>query len=296
MYEAYYGLRERPFDLTPNPRFLLRTPQHREALCTIAYGISSAKSICLVAGEAGTGKTTVVRTALASLPAGSRVAVMTNPTLTREEFVKYTAWKLGLDPSAGASKVDFLMALAGVLQVQRSERTPVALVVDEAHTLSDDLLEEVRLLANHQEDDVNLITVVLCGQPEIVERLNSNALRQLKQRVALRCTLRPFTVDETAAYIAGRIRLAGGQTAQVFSREAVTVIHEASRGIARTISVICDLDLEPASIATPVAQAKPLAALAANPAARTPEERVAAWRPTIFAHWIKRRLSSASVL
>jgi general secretion pathway protein A len=165
---------------------------------------------------------------------------LSNPTLTRDEFIKYAAWKLGFGEIASFSKADFLIALERLLEQHREQRMPVALVVDEAHTLSDGLLEEIRLIANYQQDDANLISVVLSGQPELAERLNSSALRQIKQRVALRCTLRAFTVDETAAYIAGRTRVAGGQSARLFSREAVAAIHEASGGIPRTINVICD--------------------------------------------------------
>lgn len=240
MYEQFYGLTERPFDLTPNPRYLLRTPAHREALSTIEYGITGRKGITLLVGEAGTGKTTVLRAALAGLPEGCRIATLTNPSLTRDEFIQYAAWKLGLSEAAGASKTQFLIELQHVLEDYYEKKLPVALVVDEAHVLSDELLEEVRLLANHQSDDASLLSVVLTGQPELAERLNSTALRQLKQRIALRCALHPFTMHETAAYIAGRIRIAGGDTSRLFTREAVTLIHEASSGIARTISVICD--------------------------------------------------------
>lgn len=240
MYEQFYGLNERPFDLTPNPRYLLRTPAHREALSTIEYGITGRKGITLLVGEAGTGKTTVLRAALASLPQGCLVATLTNPSLTRTEFLEYAAWKLQLGDAARTSKTHFLIELQRVLEQHHAQGLPVALVVDEAHVLSDELLEEVRLLANHQVDDASLLSVVLTGQPELAQRLNSTALRQLKQRIALRCALHPFTIQETAGYIAGRIRVAGGDTTRLFTREAVTVIHEASGGIARTISVICD--------------------------------------------------------
>jgi general secretion pathway protein A len=240
MYEQFYGLNERPFDLTPNPRYLLKTLQHREALSTIGYAITTAKGITLLIGEAGTGKTTVLRAALAALPPGSLVATLTNPTLTRNEFLEYAAWKLQLGEAASQSKAQFLIELQRVLEDYHQRQLPVALIVDEAHTLSHELLEEIRLIANLQGEETGLISVVLTGQPELGERLNSASLRQLKQRIALRSELTPFTIQETAAYIAGRIRVAGGITTHLFTREAVMLIHSASQGIPRTISVICD--------------------------------------------------------
>ena len=240
MYAQFYGLKEEPFDLTPNPRYLLRTPVHREALSMVEYGITRGSGITLLLGEAGTGKTTVLRAALGTLPADSLVATVTNPSLTRDEFIQYLAWKLQLGEAAGASKAQFLIDLQRVLDERYEKRLPVALVVDEAHVLADELLEEVRLLANLQSDETSLLSVVLTGQPELGERLNATGMRQLKQRISLRCALHPFTIQETAGYIAGRIRVAGGDTTRLFTREAVTLIHEASGGIARTISVICD--------------------------------------------------------
>jgi type II secretory pathway predicted ATPase ExeA len=239
VYEEFYGLREAPFDLTPNPRYLLRTPAHREALTTIGYGISRGNGITVLIGEAGTGKTTVLHAALAGLPPESLVATISNPALTRDEFIEYLAWKLELGVDAGTSKAQFLIALQAMLIERHAKQQQVAIVVDEAHVLSEELLEEVRLLANLQAGHTSLVSVVLSGQPELAETLNRPNLRQLKQRIALRCELHPFTIQETADYIAGRIRVAGGDTARIFSREAVTLIHQASGGIARTISVIC---------------------------------------------------------
>jgi general secretion pathway protein A len=241
MYEKFFGLRERPFDLTPNPRFLYLTPKHREALGNLQYGITAAKGITLLVGEAGTGKTTVVRAALDRLAGPSvRCVFVSNPTLLRSEFYQLLAEKLELSASAGGSKAVFLSELEAVLAEQARQGRTTALVIDEAQSLPDDLMEEVRLLANLETPTRKLLPVVLAGQPELAERLEEEELRQLKQRVALRCELTPLNVRETAAYIAGRVAIAGGEAPRIFTREAVQAIHEWSQGIPRTISVLCD--------------------------------------------------------
>jgi type II secretory pathway predicted ATPase ExeA len=241
MYERFYGLRERPFELTPDPRFLFFTPQHREALSNLQYGLMSAKSLTVLIGEAGTGKTTLLRAALDSDACRSvRCVYINNPTLTRAEFVEMLASRFELGSAAAESKTTMLAALERVLRDRRAGGEITALVVDEAQSLSAELLEEIRLLANIETASEKLLPLVLAGQPELANRLNESSLRQLKQRVALRCEIRPFEVSDTAAYIASRIRTAGGQASQLFSREAVMLIHERSKGIPRTISVVCD--------------------------------------------------------
>jgi general secretion pathway protein A len=241
MYQRFFDLRELPFELTPNPKYLYLTPQHREALSNIQYGLSSAKAVTLVLGEAGTGKTTLLRTALRSDSCRHVNGVyLTNPALTRDEFVKTLAHRLGLGERAGESKADLLEALDRELPDRRERGQVTALVVDEAQSLSDELLEEIRLLANSETLTEKLLPVVLAGQPELRDRLNQPRLRQLKQRVALRCEIAPFGLAETAAYIAARIRTAGGHAGSLFTREAVMLIHELSRGIPRTISAVCD--------------------------------------------------------
>lgn len=242
MYEQYFGLRERAFDLSPNPRFLLLIPMHREALSNLEYGITSRQGITLLVGEAGTGKTSVIRRALALRleRAEPRVSCvyLNNPTLTRAEFIEFLAEGFGLP--AGCSKVRLLRELEALLRQQRAAGQRYALVIDEAQALPDDLLEEVRLLANIELDTEKLLPLVLAGQPELADRLNQPHLRQLKQRVALRCSLAALTLNETATYVAGRIRVAGGDPARLFSRDAILALHEHARGIPRTISVICE--------------------------------------------------------
>jgi general secretion pathway protein A len=240
MYERFYGFRERPFDLTANPRFLVATATHREALSNLQYAIASCKGITLLIGEAGTGKTTTLQAAVNGLPHDVLCVQVQNPAFTRDEFVEFLAGRFGLSESAHRSKAAFLIELEALLRQRASQGGRTILLVDEAQSLSDALLEEIRLLANLETPDEKLLLVLLAGQPELAERLNDTSLRQLKQRIGLRCALRPFEAEETAAYIAGRIKAAGGTGAQVLTREAVMLIHERSRGIPRLISVICD--------------------------------------------------------
>jgi general secretion pathway protein A len=241
MYQQFYNLRESPFELTPNPKYLFLTRRHREALSNLQYGLSSAKPITVLIGEAGTGKTTLLHTALGSPPCNNVVCVyMNNPALTRAEFVEALSMRFGLGPEVGESKAALLRELDSVLRERRARGLITALVVDEAQSLSPELLEEIRLLANFETATEKLLPLVLAGQPELGERLNEVGLRQLKQRVALRCEIAPFSQDETAAFIAHRVRVAGGDAAALFTREAVKLIHQKSGGIPRVISVICD--------------------------------------------------------
>jgi general secretion pathway protein A len=241
MYEAFFGLDERPFELTPNPRFLYMTGPHREALTTLEYGLSGRTGIAVLIGEAGTGKTTLVHAALHAQSTRQSLAVyLNNPSLTRDEFVEFLAAGFGLSADAGRSKTRCLYELTEVLAKRHQARHMAALVIDEAQGLPDALLEEVRLLANIESASEKLLSIILAGQPELADRLNQSSLRQLKQRVGLRCALRPLTHEETVAYVGARIGVAGGKTEHIFTREAIDTVHECSGGIPRTISVICD--------------------------------------------------------
>jgi type II secretory pathway predicted ATPase ExeA len=240
MYEEFFGLRERPFDLTPNPKYVVLTEPHREVLRNLEYGISSRKGITLLVGEAGSGKTTMIRAAIEQLAIEVHCVHLHNPTLSREEFVELMAARFGLSARAGESKAALLMELEDLLVRRREADETTVLIVDEAQSLPLELLEEIRLLANIETDREKLLSVIIAGQPELADRLNEQSLRQLKQRVALRCELRPLTLQETLGYVAGRIKAAGGAAAQVFTREAVLLMHEGARGLPRSISVIAD--------------------------------------------------------
>jgi general secretion pathway protein A len=241
MYEQFFGLRERPFELTANPRYLFLTVKHREALSTLIYGLSARKGLTVITGEAGTGKTTLLGAALLQWhAAGHLVVALRNPTMTRHEFQEFLAREFGLGLEAARSKTTLLHEIEILLRQRHADGLLTALVLDEAHSMPIELLEEVRLLANIETADTKLLPLILLGQPELADRLNEPSLRQLKQRVALRCRLEPLDLRETAAYIAKRIRLAGGDSLRLFTREAVEAVYEGSGGIPRLINVICD--------------------------------------------------------
>ncbi|MCC7181486.1 MAG: AAA family ATPase [Acidobacteria bacterium] len=241
LYGAFYGLAEPPFDLTPNPRFLFLSPRQREALSNLRYALATSKGFTLILGEAGTGKTTLVRTALSELgDTPSRYVLVSNPTLSRGEFYDYLAREFELSEEARYSKTRFLTDLQQEVEARFAAGGLTGLIIDEAQSLPHELLEEIRLLGNIETTTTKLLNIVLSGQPELADRLNDSSLRQLKQRVALRCELRPLTLDETAAYISGRLRIAGGLPGEIFTRETVIAIHEISTGIPRTINVLCD--------------------------------------------------------
>ncbi|PWT81975.1 MAG: AAA family ATPase [Blastocatellia bacterium] len=243
MYEPYYGLNERPFDLSPNPRFLFLSNTHREALTHLRYGLTGRPGLTVLIGEAGTGKTTLVRAALQHSKGPSPhsgIVHLSNPTLTRSEFFEYLSAGFGFTAEAASSKTRFLREVESAISSYAANNAVLALVVDEAQSLPHELLEEIRLLTNVEVPSGQSLAVALVGQPELGDRLNEPRLRQLKQRIALRCELAALDLRETAAYIAARVRIAGGRAELLFTREAVVAIHECSKGIPRTISVICD--------------------------------------------------------
>lgn len=239
MYERFYGFRERPFDLTSNPQYFVLTESHAEALSNLTYAITSRKGVTLLLGEAGVGKTTVIRAAVAQAERTHWVH-LTNPALTRPEFVEMLATQTGLGAHARSSKAAMLLEFEQLLRRRYQAHEKTALIIDEAQTLSSELLEEVRLLANIETDSDKLLSIIIAGQPEVADRLNDPAFCQLKQRIALRCELRALGFLETFEYVCSRIKSAGGIPIDVFTRDAVKLVYEQSRGNPRTINVIAD--------------------------------------------------------
>jgi len=240
MYETFFGLKERPFDLSPNPKYLFLAPTQKEALTMLRYGLTSGRGITLLLGEAGTGKTTLLQTVLAEIgPETAQCVLLSNPTLSRAEFYEFLSDGFGMNGSAG-SKTKFLADFREHLDQRHRCGLVTALLLDEAQSLPSELLEEVRLLSNIETTTDKLLNVLLIGQPELADRLNESGLRQLKQRIALRWEIRTFSLAETAAYVAGRLRIAGGVPADVFSRDAIATVHRLSNGVPRVINVICD--------------------------------------------------------
>ena len=241
MYEKFFNLRERPFELTTNPDFLYLSAGHQEALSNLQYGIAERKGIVVLVGEAGTGKTTLIRAALASFKhPNAKLVYVNNPLLSRVEFFELLASGFELSSDASVSKSQFLLELNRKLAERHEAGLVTALIIDEAQGLPYDLMEEVRLLANMEGPTSKLLPLVLAGQSELTTRLNEVALRQLKQRIGLRCHLESFDLRETALYIDTRVRVAGGNAWTIFTAEAVQLVYQASRGLPRIISVVCD--------------------------------------------------------
>ena len=241
IYGEFFGLTQSPFNLTPDPHFLFLTDRAREAMSNVRYGITQARGLTVLLGDAGTGKTTIIRAVMDELPRETtRCVMMCNPALGRGEFLEFLASEFGFSSVAARSKTRFLAELEDDLRQRALDGGVTGLIVDEAQSLSFEILEEIRLLGNIETSKRKLLNVVLSGQPELADRLNDPSLRQLKQRVAVRCDLAPLSFEEASAYIAGRIRIAGGAPETIFTEQAVRAIHRASAGIPRSINVICD--------------------------------------------------------
>jgi general secretion pathway protein A len=239
MYELFFGVQQAPFKLTPDPKFLYLTPQYQEALAGLAYAILARKGFVVLTGNAGTGKTTVVRRIMHSLPA-ERVqsSVILHPTLSPAEFLEATLLDFGFK-RIPASKPKRIAALQSFLWRGHEQGRISALIVDEAHKLSFEVLEEIRLLGNFESPDEKLLQVALVGQSELSDVLDNQCLRHLKQRIALRLSIDPLSAADTQHYIAYRWRKAGGNTAP-FTAESMVHISLTSQGVPRVINVICD--------------------------------------------------------
>jgi general secretion pathway protein A len=242
MYQKFYGLTRNPFEVSPDPFFFYPLPCHTEALSTLNYGVLRRKGIMVVTGEVGTGKTLLVRCLLDGLSRNQiAFAFVYNPMLSVLEFLSHVLTDLRV-PSSAISKSEMLSRLNNFL-VARAQRGQItALVVDEAQLLSWELLEEIRLLTNLETSEYKLLQIVLAGQPELDGKLDSHELRQLKQRIGLRCSLEPLKLKELSGYIYRRLELAGAnsQGNAIFSDEAIDFIYLLSGGVPRLVNIICD--------------------------------------------------------
>lgn len=246
MYEKYFYLREKPFHITPDPRFLYLSEKHREAMDLLRFGIFKRKGFIVLTGEVGTGKTTLCRALLGRLPEGVATALIMTPILTEDELLRTITGDFGLEVS-GESPKAHLDALNAFLLETASEGKNAAVIIDEAQNLSPAALEMLRLLSNLETDTEKLLQVVMVGQPELREKLSMPELRQLNQRVIVRHHLEPLSGEETAAYIQNRLLVAGGSVR--FTDEASGLVHEKSTGIPRKINIICDRALMAAFVA-----------------------------------------------
>lgn len=240
MYTEFYGLAKKPFNMTPDPAFLFLTAQHREALAGLTYAILERKGFLVLSGMAGLGKTTLLAWVLEKLPCEHvQSSVILNPLLTKEEFLELAMLDFGLTDMP-ASKAQRLWMLQKFLLRGRKEGKINVLIVDEAHKLSTELLEEIRLLGNLEYGDEKLIQILLIGQSELDEVMNRPELWQLKQRISVRLAIKPLSVDEVEKYILHRWTIAGGKSPLPFIPEAIANIRKFSKGIPRLINSLCD--------------------------------------------------------
>jgi general secretion pathway protein A len=239
MYQEYYGLLRPPFEMTPDPTFLYLGPVHQEGLSTLVYAVRARKGFVLLTGEVGTGKTTLVHALLAQLDPDTAAAFVFNPRLEPLDFLRVVFEEYGIDETC-RTKADFLIALNRFLVRRLEQDRATLLIVDEAQTLSAEMLEEIRLLSNLETPKSKLLQIMLVGQPELAALLARPELRQLRQRIVMRYHLEPFAADETAEYVIERLRLAGHSGKEIFRRSALRAIHQVTGGIPRLINIVCD--------------------------------------------------------
>jgi len=238
MYLEFYGLKDFPFRLAPDPRYLFRTEGLLEVLANLQYGIETAKGLLVITGEVGTGKTTALRSHLESQDPNMLSAYIFNPLLSTDEFYETLASEFRLKPQA--TKSAMLRSIGGLLISRHLQKLKTVLIIDEAHLLPLELLEEIRLLSNFETSKDKLLQIILCGQPELSGVLDLPQMRQFKQRVSLRCQVNAMTLEESADYIRWRLQVAGANDEGLFKPEAIWVIHRVSGGIPRIVNNICD--------------------------------------------------------
>jgi general secretion pathway protein A len=239
MYLSFYGLREAPFAPTPDPKFLFQSARHREALAQLIYGVRERKGFIVLTGEIGTGKTTLLRTLLERLNADTPVAYVHNSALNIEGLLEYVLQDWGVKSTANSHAQRLFELNEFLIDQHRRGGTPV-LVIDEAQNLSVETLEAVRMLSNFETTNQKLMQILLVGQPELRAKLDLPELRQLKQRIGLRCHIAPLSAEETRLYIRHRLRIAGAVDAGTFTDGAIQKIADYSGGTPRVINIVCD--------------------------------------------------------
>ena len=240
VYNAFFGFEESPFSLSPDPAFLYRSTQHEEALANLIYGVQSRKGFIVLTGEVGTGKTTMLE-CLRDFLESQRIefAFIFNSRVTPDQFFEMLAYDLDLRCQR-TSKTEVLFALNELLLQQAAQGRTSVLIVDEAHNLDWEVLEEIRMLGNLENRRGKLLQIILAGQPELDRKLDAPNLRQLKQRIVLRCNLQPFTLEEATEYINSRLEKAGLPNQTVFSHDLLSEIQIRTQGIPRVINAVCD--------------------------------------------------------
>ena len=238
MFEPHFGLRENPFSTGHDPRFVYPSPEHLEAVAHFRYGIQNREAFVLVTGEVGTGKTTAIYDLVSRLPQQAHVALINNSALTRLELLEEIARRFGVEPPATPSKPALLSALELRLSAHNGQGEPCILIVDEAQNLSNELLEEIRLLSNLDDRGGHLVHICLVGQPELEEKLARPELRQLRQRISVKYRLNPLSVDECVRYIHHRLRVAGGEPGSIFPEDSAHAVHRLTHGIPREINIV----------------------------------------------------------
>ncbi|HEY3618362.1 MAG TPA: AAA family ATPase [Candidatus Sulfotelmatobacter sp.] len=240
MYKEFFGLRANPFNVNPDPRYLFLTRHTEEALACLTYGIQSRKGFVLLTGEVGTGKTTLINKLLEWLRLQQvATAFIFNSRMNVSQFLDYMMADFGIPCDSRAKSQILLRLYNWLLDRYRAGETAV-LIVDEAQSLSDEVLEEIRMLTNLETFTEKLLQIVLVGQPELEQKLKQPQLRQLRQRLTLRAKTHPLTLDETKAYVQQRLRIAGSNGQQIFEPEALASIHRYATGIPRVINLLCE--------------------------------------------------------